>query len=466
MIFEWAMGFMRLTKWRGYGLGGAAILALGVTTATARTIHVDASESTVRALPSLAEVPWANLKPGDDVVVHAGTYPDVVVITGQGASGNPIRIHAVGGTAPVIENSIVLEGARNIVIDGLTVRDAENSGFILRRGAEAITISGSKVEHSGLGVWIGDGAKGRHRILNNTLNDNQTHGVAIDLVNTAPGEESVISGNRIFRNGMHGVEINGNGYIIEKNTVFENGQTLSGTSNIHLFARTPNQDAGKHNVIRYNITYGEKDDSGQDGNGIQLDQWCDDNEVYFNVSFRNDGAGIAVFDAARNKIYNNTLFDNMIDPGHSHAYRGELVMASDYTKNVNHSTKNLIANNIVVARRPENVAIYVDRLSSGNPNVIGGNVLFHQDPAGQLFFWKDSRGRDISDWNKRKKGDPDIAVDPTFRNPGRPTENGLRPGMNSRLPKTGKSVEGAVMADLTGKSLKKLPFGAYAEETQ
>lgn len=444
-----------------------SISAFQTASAIGATLHVDASENSpreLRALPSLAEVPWNTLKPGDEVIVHAGTYSDVVVIFGHGLPDQPIRVRAASGAEPVIENSIVLEGASHVDIEGLTVRGAEHSGFIIRHGAEAITIRGSKVDQSGLGIWIGDGAKGRHRLLDNTLSNNKTHGVAVDFINAAPGQETVISGNRIFRNGMHGIELSGNHYIIERNVAYENGQELSGTSNIHLFAGAPTRDTARHNIIRYNITYGEKDETGQDGNGIQLDQWCDDNEVYFNTSFYNDGAGIAIFDAARNKVYNNTLFDNMRDPGKSHAYRGELVMASDFTKNVNHSADNLIANNIVVATRPENVAIYVDRLSSGNRHVIGRNVLFHKDPAADLFFWNNSRGRDLAQWNKLKTGDPDMMVDPKFKDSSRPADHGLRLSRQSTISTAGKAINGGSNIDLAGRHFDNPPIGAYAAD--
>lgn len=443
------------------------ILSVRFAAGTAATVHVDSSGTLPEktgALASLADVPWKSLQPGDEVVVHPGEYSDVVVIDGHGAPGKPVYVHAEKGSAPVIENSIVLEGASHVVLEGLTVRNAKHSGFIIRRGAEDITVKASRVEQSGLGVWIGDGAKGQHRILDNTFNNNETHGVAVDFVSAAPGKETIISGNRIFRNGMHGIELSGNYYIIEKNTVFENGQALSGTSNIHLYSDGPTRDVARHNIIRYNVAYGEKEDSGQDGNGIQLDQWCDDNEVYFNVAFRNDGAGIAIFDAARNKIYNNTLFDNMLDPGKSHAYRGELVMASDFTKNVNHSSHNLIVNNLIVATRPENVAIYVDRLSSGNPHEIGGNALYHRAPAANLFFWRDGPGREIAQWNKLKGGDPDLMVDPKFSDPTRPADNGLRLSRNSTLTGAGKAITRGVTADLTGKPFDKPPVGAYVAE--
>jgi len=94
----------------------------------------------------------------------------------------------------------------------------------------------------------------------------------------------------VYRNGMHGMEINGNRYIIEHNIVWENGIGLSGTSGIHIFAKDKQQGTGQFNIIRYNTISGQKETDGQDGNGIQLDEWCDNNQIYFNVTFANDGA--------------------------------------------------------------------------------------------------------------------------------------------------------------------------------
>ena len=345
-----------------------ALMLLGAGPALARTIEVGAGAG----VRDPGQVPWDTLQPGDRVLLRAGTYAGPIVITAKGALGAPIVIEGAGREATIVKASIVLEGAQHVVVRNLTVRKASYPGIIVRNGAAFTTVDGVTVEHSGLGYWIGDGAGAGHKLLNSTMRDNKTHGAAIDVINAAPGQETLIAGNLIERNGYHGIELNGNHYIIEGNRVRDNGLLLSGTSGIHVYAKDPGQDAGKHNVIRFNQVSGQKETDGQDGNGIQLDQWCDDNAVYFNVAWGNDGAGIAIFDAAHNRVFNNTLTENMLDSGGKHAYKAELVVASDYTKKVDHAHGNILRNNLLVTRRSGVVPIYVDPYASRNTTEIAG----------------------------------------------------------------------------------------------
>ncbi len=412
---------------------------------------------------SPGDVPWSQLAPGDRVVLH-GTLAGPIVIRGRGSPDRPIVVSAAPGS--VVKGAVVIEDARHIVVDGLTVRDSPQAAFILRDGAEAITIRNSQASASAIGIWIGAGAGGDHRILDNVVHDNQGDGIAIDVINASPGQETVIAGNQVFRNGIHGVEINGNHYIVEHNIVHDNGFATSGASGIHTYAKDATEDAGKHNIIRYNISYGNIDRSAQDGNGIQLDQWCDDNQVYFNLAFDNDGAGIVLFDAANNVIENNTLYGNMRDPGRSHAYKADLVVASNYTKNVDHAFGNVLRNNLVQALQAGHYAIYVDSFSSRHMKAIGGNDFVHADEGSPLFFWAGQRGRDMAYWNTLKPGAPDVSIVPRFLDPGRPFDpvtrrSGLELQAGSPLAAAGVAGSSPAVTDLAGARLNQLPVGAF-----
>jgi parallel beta-helix repeat protein len=299
-----------------------------------------------------------------------------------------------------------------------------------------------------------------HRIIDNVLRDNKSFGLGVDTINNVPGQETIIAGNTITGNKIHGIEIMGNHYIIEGNKVSGNGWGAQGSSGIHLFAKNAKADTCKHNIIRYNISYANRDDGGEDGNGIQLDQWCDDNQVYFNVTFANEGAGINLFDAAHNVVVNNTVFDNMRGPK-GHSYRTELLVASD-GKNTDRASDNVIRNNIIAATRPDNVAIYVDGLSAAHPQEIGNNILFHAAPAGQVFFWNGRAGREIAVWNGLKRGAADIAADPQFTDPGQPLAGGLSVRPTSPALGHGVAIAVATTRDVLGNPLRLPPIGAYA----
>lgn len=400
------------------------------TQAAARRILVDpahGAEPGYETVADLAAVPFGALEPGSEVRVRSGTYAYPVVIAARGTADRPVRIAAEPGARPLLTYSVVIEGAAYVVVEGLTVRGAEHAGFILRAGSAHVTVGGSTVEESGLGIWIGAGAGTGHRITGNVVSRNRTNGIAVDVVNADPDDPSVISGNTITGNGIHGIELNGSGYVVEGNRVSGNGVSMSGTSGIHVYARDAAQDAGDRNLIRYNLVTGQHESDGQDGNGIQLDRFCDGNVVAFNVAWGNDGAGITLFDAGGNLVANNTLTANMRDAGGRHAYKGEIVLAGDYTKAAGRARGNRILNNLVVATRPPVAAIAVEATAVRGGNAVGPNLLHHAQ-GGPLYWIAGRTGRDAAG--------SDLSEAPAFADPERPMQAGLalarapsRPGL-------------------------------------
>jgi parallel beta-helix repeat protein len=439
----------------------ALMVTCWVCPAQARIIDVGPGQ----AVASPAAVGWGTLQPGDKVVVHAGTYKDGVIIGAHGTAQQPIVVQADPGA--ILENSVLLEGATYVVIDGLKIRGSHAyPGVIIRHGAAFDTVQNCEVEDSGLGLWIGDGAGGGHKLLNNTLHDTRTHGIAVDVVNAPEGQETLIAGNRVYRNVMHGMEINGNRYIIEHNVVWNNGIALSGTSGIHIFAKDQRQGTGRFNVIRYNIVSGQKETDGQDGNGIQLDEWCDYNQIYFNVTFANDGAGIVLFDASHNLVANNTLFDNMRDTGHKHAYKADLVIATDYTKDADHAFDNILRNNLIYTSRPDVMNIYADRFAAPRTPEVSNNLLFRDAPGTPMFFWGGKTGATIAEWNAVKPGRPDLGYDPKLANPGLARSDlagagGLIPHAGSAVAATGVDLPVTTGQDVAGTRFSLPPIGAY-----
>lgn len=382
----------------------------------------------------LADVPFSALGPGSTVIVRAGTYDGPVYVAARGSAEASVTIKAAPGAAPTLTDSVVFENAVYVTVIGLTVRGARNSGFILRRGSAHVTVSGSTVAGSGLGIWIGDGAGAGHRITGNTLADNETHGIAVDVINAPPDDPSYILANTVTGNGIHGLEINGSGYVVEGNRVSGNGTRVSGTSGIHVFAKDADQDAGDRNTIRYNLVTGQHETTGQDGNGIQVDQWCDGNTVAFNVAAGNDGAGINLFDAARNTVVNNTVVGNMRDPGGRHVYRGEIVIASDYTRSIDRASDNRVLNNLVVSTRRDVAAIAVEATTVDNGNRIGPNLLANT-MGGSLYLWGTARADDGARLPLGAAA-PDLVAAPRFVDPASPMAGGLalaaapaRPGL-------------------------------------
>ena len=411
-----------------------------------------------RTVAALSAVPFASLAAGSAVLVKGGRFDGVVVISARGTAEAPVTVAAVPGTEPVLSNSVVFENAAHVTVSGLTVRGAAHSGFILRRGSHHVTVRDSAVDASGLGIWIGDGSGAGHRILGNRLTGNKTHGIAVDVINAPPDDPTIIADNTVSGSGIHGMEINGSGYVVEGNRVHDNGVSMSGTSGIHVYAKDAGQDAGDRNTIRYNVVTGQRETTGQDGNGIQVDQWCDGNLVAFNVTTGNDGAGINLFDAGRNLVSNNTVVGNMADSGGRHAYKGEIVLASDYTRQVGRTVDNRVLNNIVVATRGDVAAVVVEATSTGRGNAIGPNLLRHA-PGGWLYAYGSARTDDGASLLLEARA-PDLTEAPAFADPAKPFANGF--ALTRALSRPGIPL--GATRDLTGRPYapNEAPtFGAY-----
>jgi parallel beta-helix repeat protein len=394
---------------------------------------------------ALDDVPWRNLQPSDEVIVQSGlvqTRP--VVIAARGSAAAPIRISAGNGARPVLHGSIVFEGAAHVIVERLAVEGARDSGVIIRRGSEDITVRNMLLRGNGLGLWIGDGAGGGHHVTDNDISENKTHGIGVDQIANEAGHETVFAGNTVSKNGHHGFEIDGSRFVIEDNVVFENGQTQWGISGIHLYAGGFRNSArhvgmGSNNIVRYNTVFHNLDSKSEDGNGIEADTWCNDNDIYYNVVYENDGAGIVVFDGARNRVVNNTLFGNERDPGRTHTYHGEFLLGGDYTQPINNSVGNIVKNNLLIARTPNTAAIVVDKFSALNNAGFGGNLLFNTS-GGPLYVWGGVRGDDIARWNQLTHSLPaDKAGDPLFRDV-KNLPDGLRLRLESPAARLGQAL--------------------------
>lgn len=429
-------------------------LALG---ATWTVYPASVTVSGTNQVAGLSKINWSIIKPGDEVVLkgNSGIYKESLNVAVQGTDSAPVVIRAADGETPIIEGSVVVSNSSYVVIKGITVTKSPYAGIIISDGSNHVTVSGCTVYGNALGIWIGNNAGMQNVISNNIIYNNSTHGIAVDKVNCAAGKETVISSNKVYGNGHHGIEVYASYYIVEGNEVFENGAASPGTSGIHVYSAGPQENTGDYNIIRYNISYRNKESNGPDGNGIQLDQWCDYNQVYYNICFENDGAGISVYDSSNSVIYNNSLIGNMVDPGKSHPFKAELYLASD--PNVNGVKNVTVANNILYATRTSVPAIAVYAPVTNNPLSIGNNLLFHA-MGDVLFYWGGQTGKDVSVWNKYASGSgDDITGDPQFQSltgtaPSSPNDLSLK----SSSPAIDKGINFGQTRDILG---NKVPGG-------
>jgi hypothetical protein len=231
----------------------------------------------------LTDVPWASLPAGSTVIVSSGEYGGPVTITAQGSATEPIVVRADDDAhPPVLTNSVDFQQAAWVRVQHLVVQSPAYSGFIIRRGSQHITVADSVVRHAPMGVDIADGAGIGHAILRNRIEDSTTNGIGLG-VNADPADRTLIQHNTVLRSGHHGMEVQASNYQIEYNEVAQSGQAIGGTSGIHIYSAALGDGTGAGNLVRYNFSHDNADPWLSDGNGIQIDRWCDGNTLAYNV---------------------------------------------------------------------------------------------------------------------------------------------------------------------------------------
>jgi hypothetical protein len=120
-----------------------------------RTINLTAGSSFETAVESL--------KPGDTLIVHAGTYADSgrISISVRGTAGAPVLIKAADGEArPVVtrpsgaavQNTINIEGATYLTIRGLEIAGNGGDGLNLSGGPSFITLEDLDIHDVDVGI--------------------------------------------------------------------------------------------------------------------------------------------------------------------------------------------------------------------------------------------------------------------------------------------------------------------------
>ncbi len=339
---------------------------------------------------------------GNVYLQKAGTvYQGSVQVTIAATKSAPIVLSAYGtGAAPIIQGSVNLDGASFVRVAGFTIKGAATAGVILQNGASNNEIGNNAISGSGMGIWIGNGAGGSNSIHNNVISGNSSFGIAVSQIANAVGSETTISNNLIIGNGSHGIELNGNDFIVSRNVVSDNGLLDSGASGIHAYASGSNDGYGNDNTISENIVVGTQDTKGNDGNGIEADQWTHDNTISGNFVYGNDGAGVAIYNSRDNTVKSNFIGGNELDPDDTHTRRGEILL----NETANLTTGNMLSGNTVLAAFQRSAAVYGDAAVASTQNSFSGNVLENL-ASGNIYDWGFSSGSSLTYWDSISSGD-------------------------------------------------------------
>jgi len=451
------------------GGGGGSTAAATQTPAAVTVAYVVGASAPLPAgalrVAQLLDVPWASLPPGSMVTVAPGVYEGPVTITAQGTAARPIRVQAAdAANPPVLNNSVDFQHAAWVQVAGLVVQQPAYGGFVIRRGSHHITVADSVVRGAPIGIDVTDGAGTGLALLRNRIEASSTNGIGIDGVNADAADRSLIQSNTVVGSGGHGIDLRGSNYLVEANTVTQSGQRSSGTSGIHIYSGVLGEGTGAGNMLRYNRSYANADALASDGNGIQIDQWCDGNTVAFNLVWDNDGAGIIVFDGSSNEVYANTAHGNGLDPGGTHGALGQLILSGSVAgQAVGRPAQNQIYNNLLVSTRLAVPALAVDSRAVAQPgNRVGPNLLHHAAGGAPLLAADSQVFSTAAEIDAISGIAGNLVLAPAFADVSQPLADGLRleafPG--------GSGVVLTGQTDLAGRTQRPTDtggayFGAY-----
>ena len=197
---------------------------------------------------------------------------------------------------------------KNVTVKEMTFESGNmpNFGNIYVDGTSSnITVSNCESRYSsGSGIFFGQNPGGNNIIQNCKFYGNERNGIDSWKHNSSFGSATVIKGNEIYANRNFGIRVHANYWIIEDNSIYNNGNINDSITGIWIGTVDRSDSFGEHNIVRHNIIYNQIGKM-PDGSGITLDWDSNANLVYYNIIHHNDGPGIDVNDSTNHKIYNN-----------------------------------------------------------------------------------------------------------------------------------------------------------------
>ena len=290
--------------------------------------------------PGTEAAPWLSLQhavdsvaPGDEILVHAGSYPGARV-ENSGAPGAYITLRAADGEAVLLDapaaghkHDSILEvetwDSPGVVsywaIEGFEISGAGRSGIDLRVTHHVI-VRGNRVHDSGL-TGIFTAFSDDLLIEANESHANGEHGI----YTSNSGDRPTLSGNLLHGNHAAGIHMNadlsqgGDGVIsdalVERNIIFGNG--VGGGSGI-------NMDGVSNSIVRNNLIYDEH------ASGISLFQQdgavCSSDNLVANNTVLVAADGRWAMNMPDGGCTGNQVFNNVFHT--SHDWRGAIAIAS------------------------------------------------------------------------------------------------------------------------------------------
>jgi len=241
-------------------------------------------------------------------------YWDANVLYQYSTSDPDARYTSPGTEASLQGWGINLDNKSYIVIDGLTIKRSKAYGIGFINDSHNNIVQNSTITQcsaDGISFWKNSGS-GNDLITGNLIYDNYQSGISarINGHNASSGHEVIVSNNTVSYNGEYGIYAFGNYWIIEKNLVHHNGQIIGQSQGISTQSLL-DDGSGQHNIIRYNVSHSQSNQGiAADGCGYTFDRQNNNNEMYGNIGYNNDGPYISNYESSNNLIYNNTCYKN------------------------------------------------------------------------------------------------------------------------------------------------------------
>lgn len=388
----------------------AGLALCGGLPAQAACTYTLASDADVAAIADVG------LAPGSTVCLAAGTYTRMLtVLADHGTEAAPITVMPAAARAVVrLEGGVNIRASSWVVLSGMariTAPPETLAAVTIDQGSHHVTVRGNTIADAHFGVALGTGVYGGlggpagvgNLIEANTIERNALVGIAVSSGTTGKNKATgVVDYNRIrlntvADNGGHGIDLDDAAHaFVERNVVRHNGlgdaaASRGGYSGIHLRSTDPTGKRCTGHLLRWNLVLDTQerpagaacdDTSGSgrcvDGNGIQVDLFCDANEVSYNVVKGNAGSGIHVFTARDNDVHSNTVVNNNRQQGRmavqSAADVGEILVS---TAVAGRAGGNRVYDNIAWPNVVGIPSVTAAPTLAGSSNRIGPNMLFN-----------------------------------------------------------------------------------------
>lgn len=218
-------------------------------------------------------------------------------------------------------SSIILNGAKNILVARNTISNAGGNGIEIHGGAENAAIGNDIFEVGGTGIIVSGGDSKALEPANNRAENNYIHNTGVFSKGGASGILCKGVGNTISHNLIHsipriGIWFDGNDHLIEFNHIHHVNQETQDSGMIYC---SQIDWTKRGNIVQFNYLYNSggygrrnADESWQapfDTFGIYLDDWSSGTIVYGNIIANTESGGIFIHSGRDNKIQNNIIIE-------------------------------------------------------------------------------------------------------------------------------------------------------------